>query len=526
LLLNFGSTTFESDFTAATRDDGLTVRFTRSERLLLLHMQKNAGRLLSRSQLLDATSEPGSDKSDRTIDFVITRLRHKLNDDVTEPRFIATRYGEGYVWVATLQKPSLKGAGAHLVLGPIRIFGDKTQGVDHIDRLIGALQSELSDRLGAGLEVVLLPDCPPRSQFGENPPRYSADLTFINLDNRKRDCVVTVHEFALGKLISVNRFTTDAEDDLSTAAEMAARITADIWHSSLRDPNQIEPVVISLNNASIALTGDPGNWQENDSRLRSLLADQPDDPVVKVLLATNIQSKYVIGGAMAFMQPETAFLKDEDEIEALVTSALPLLQNDPTHALAAARLIFFLNRGYGPLAIEIAERSHRLGTSVAASYAAIGHMQVYLGDAEAGIAALDMALQMTTPNTQYEIYLQVVKSQALHAMGDREALQQLTADLYARLPDLQYFLEIYYSPQDDPSPAARMAVQNMPPAMATATLLFGHYIYARHFVQRDHRQTALGPAVRLLCGQFGTDVLPEVMRREYGHLVEPSAAQT
>jgi len=489
-------------------------------------MQMNAGRLLSRSQLLDAISEPGSDKSDRTIDFVITRLRHKLNDDVTDPRFIATRYGEGYVWVATLQKPSHTGAGAHLVLGPVRIFGNKTQSVGHIDLLVGALKSELSDRFGAGREVVLLPDCPPRSQFGENPPRYSADLTFINLDNRKRDCVVTVHEFALGKLISVNRFTTDAEDDVSTAAGMAARITADIWHSSLRDPNQIEPVVVSLNNASIALTGDPANWKENESRLRSLLADRPDDPVVKVLLATNIQSKYVIGGAMAFLQPETAFLKDEDEIEALATSALPLLQNDPTHAMAAAELLFFLNRGYGPLAIEIAERAHRVGTSVAASYAAIGQMQVYLGDAEAGIAALDMALQMTTPNTQYEIFLQVVKSQALHAMGDREALQQLTAGLYARLPDLQYFLEIYYSPPEDPSPAARMAVRNMSCAMATASLLFGHYIYARHFVQHHHRQKALGPAVRLLCGQFGAEVLPAVLQQEYGHLVDPGAAQT
>lgn len=93
--IQIGTATFDQNFLTATREDGLTVKFSRSERLLLLHMLDNSGALLTRSQLLDAISGPGSDKTDRNVDFIVNRLRRKLDDRASQPNFIATQYGEG-----------------------------------------------------------------------------------------------------------------------------------------------------------------------------------------------------------------------------------------------------------------------------------------------------------------------------------------------------------------------------------------------------------------------------------------------
>jgi two-component system torCAD operon response regulator TorR len=38
--------------------------------------------------------------TDRTIDVMIARIRKKLGDDRTDPKFINTAHGTGYIFVA------------------------------------------------------------------------------------------------------------------------------------------------------------------------------------------------------------------------------------------------------------------------------------------------------------------------------------------------------------------------------------------------------------------------------------------
>ena len=54
-----------SDFSFAETPGGEKVPFTRSERLALAMLAQHPNRLLSRDQILDALTGPGSDKSDR-----------------------------------------------------------------------------------------------------------------------------------------------------------------------------------------------------------------------------------------------------------------------------------------------------------------------------------------------------------------------------------------------------------------------------------------------------------------------------
>lgn len=113
----FGDLIFDRSLISARDNSGEELTFTRAERALLSALIAHPRRVLSRNALLDAMSGTGSDASDRNVDFVINRLRAKLGDPARSPRFIATRYGEGYVWVAEPTQP----ADALLVIGPVHM---------------------------------------------------------------------------------------------------------------------------------------------------------------------------------------------------------------------------------------------------------------------------------------------------------------------------------------------------------------------------------------------------------------------
>lgn len=515
-MFRYGSATFDTDLMSVQRDDGLTVRFTRSERLVLKTLMDNAGRLQSRNQLLDAVSEPGSDKNDRTIDFIVTRLRNKLNDDATNPNFIATRYGEGYVWVAKPRAAHQPAKGAHIVLGPIRKLGRLPQVSTEPDSFLARLHTELAERFKSTRSIAIDPDCPPRATFPGDPPRYNVEMTFVPQDGNKIDCVTTLNHFRTGKLISIQR---TAISPVATAAATAERIATDIWQDELHEPRHPQPMVVSLSQASLSVTGDHANWTENDTRLRALLAETPDDPVLRLLYATNLQSRFVIAGPTSFLGPFDIDA-DEREIESILTSVLPEIQDDPIHSIAAARLLFFLGPAYRPLAIELAERAHREATAIAASYGTIGHMRACLGDIDAGLEAYDIALSMTEPGSQYDLYLLVLKAQAQLAANLREGLAKTLETSYARKPDLAFFMELFCSPVDAPSPVAKMALANTSKEMATALLRYVHHSCTKNFVRPDHRINTIKAGAKLFAGCFGPDVMPHELRSEFGHLTE------
>jgi DNA-binding winged helix-turn-helix (wHTH) protein len=499
-VLRYGALTFDPEHSSAQRDDGLTVRFTRSERLVLKSMMANPGRLMTRNQLLDAVSETGSDKNDRSIDFIITRLRTKLNDDAANPRYIATRYGEGYSWTAKLREPARPAEGAWLVLGPVRKLGKLPSLSVAADTFLTHLKSALAVRFGPDRSIAIDPDCPPIARFPADPPRYTIELTFVPIDGDQIHCVASINEFATGKLIQIHRTAIAPADKVDEAANLIA--TA-IWGDDIHEPRHPQPMVVSLSKAGLNLTGDHTNWTENDTRLRALLASSPDDPVLRLLYATNLQSRHVIAGPTFFLGPFDIEAASR-EVEAIVTAVLPEIQDDPVHAMSAARLLFFLGPAYRPLAIELAERAHREGTSIAASYGTVGQMRACLGDIDAGIEAYDIALGMTEPGSQYDLFLLVLKAQAQLAADLRDDLSLTLATLYSRRPDIAFFMEVFCSPPGNPSPTAQMALSGTPAEMATALLRYVYHSCTNSFVQPDHRRNTIDAGLRLYVDRFGT----------------------
>lgn len=75
---------------------GQPVELTPTEFELLAALMRNAGRPLSRSQLLDATQGDAYAGYERTIDAHIKNLRRKIEADPASPRHILTVFGVGY----------------------------------------------------------------------------------------------------------------------------------------------------------------------------------------------------------------------------------------------------------------------------------------------------------------------------------------------------------------------------------------------------------------------------------------------
>jgi len=79
--------------------DGHALELTTAEFELLGLLVRNSGRVLTRDRILDATRGTDWESYDRSIDVLVSRLRHKLGDDSKRPRFIKTVWGTGYCFV-------------------------------------------------------------------------------------------------------------------------------------------------------------------------------------------------------------------------------------------------------------------------------------------------------------------------------------------------------------------------------------------------------------------------------------------
>jgi two-component system phosphate regulon response regulator OmpR len=96
--VSFGE--FELDLWSRTlRRNGEPVRITTGEYQLLEVLVTHGRRVLNRDELMSLASGRRSDAFSRSIDILISRLRHTLESDPAAPRYIQTVWGRGYMFV-------------------------------------------------------------------------------------------------------------------------------------------------------------------------------------------------------------------------------------------------------------------------------------------------------------------------------------------------------------------------------------------------------------------------------------------
>ena len=75
------------------------MELSKTEQKLLRLLVQNRGRTLSRADLVDRIWTDGADYVDENaLSVAVKRLRDKLEDTPSKPRFLKTVYGVGYTW--------------------------------------------------------------------------------------------------------------------------------------------------------------------------------------------------------------------------------------------------------------------------------------------------------------------------------------------------------------------------------------------------------------------------------------------
>ena len=82
---------------------GKPVKLTKAEYEVLVAFIAYPNRVLSRDRLLGLISHRVDAPSDRTIDVLVRRLRHKIEADPKSPEYFITIHGEGYLFAAEIE---------------------------------------------------------------------------------------------------------------------------------------------------------------------------------------------------------------------------------------------------------------------------------------------------------------------------------------------------------------------------------------------------------------------------------------
>ena len=79
--------------------DGQPVELSKTEQKLLRLLVENRGRTLTRADLVDRIWTDGAEYVDENaLSVTVKRLRDKLEETPSKPRYIKTVYGLGYTW--------------------------------------------------------------------------------------------------------------------------------------------------------------------------------------------------------------------------------------------------------------------------------------------------------------------------------------------------------------------------------------------------------------------------------------------
>ena len=81
------------------RKRGQPIKLSKTEQRLLRVLVENRGRVLPRETLLERIWPDGAQYvEENALSVTVKRLRDKLEDSPSKPRFLKTVYGIGYTW--------------------------------------------------------------------------------------------------------------------------------------------------------------------------------------------------------------------------------------------------------------------------------------------------------------------------------------------------------------------------------------------------------------------------------------------
>lgn len=501
--LRYGDLVFDGEFLSASRGQGEPLRFTRQERALLTVFTKHPNRLLSRAQILDALTYAGSDAVDRNVDFLVNRLRTKLGDSARAPRFIATQYGEGYIWIA---KP-VEDLEAFLVIGPCFGLGDYQTSASSRS-VLASLADSIDSLTGRKHRIVVRPNW--QAEAGSKSVSYSLDASLHAEGDRLHGALV-LRDAPTGLIIRAFRTSFTVANQAAEIAKLAKSIADAIWaHNALPPSANLapteRPLELRMHDAARLLSGTPESWLTALSQIDSARAAAPHDPTLAILRGLALYVTLLQRPDVAARPAE--WCAAEAEIESLVLNCLPDIQDNPLLMLGAAKLLFFIDGGHFDLASRLAEDAFERSTAFAAAFSMRAQMLMCQGRFAECHQLFDKAVELSEKGSEFHIYLLCLKLTAALAANDRAIANALSAELYALKPITRIHFGIFVAEPGELPPDLAALFSSFD-AQSVQTML-GHFynVSARRFHDHAHRMNVMRGFLGRATDRFGADIVP------------------
>ena len=207
----------------------------------------------------------------------------------------------------------------------------------------------------------------------------------------------------------------------------------------------------------------------------------------------------------------------ETEIEATVLECLPAIETNPLLMLAAAKLLYFINRGHLDLAEDLAERAFARTSDFAAALPVLGQLRQARGNFNEAVILFDRGIQMADPDSEFLLHMRVLKCIALLASGDRAALE-VAAAAFSREspycpPDIAVLINLMFAPGDRTLPAALAdKLTAVGPVGARNAIEMLYFTSARHHISETARANVMRGPLAHVTGLYGAQAIPPVAR--------------
>jgi DNA-binding winged helix-turn-helix (wHTH) protein/tetratricopeptide (TPR) repeat protein len=490
----FNDVTFVRDMSAARLADGGQISFTRQERSVLIELSKRAGQLVMRDLLHTAIAGESSGSSIRRIDFLINRLRQKLGDDARNPRFIATQYGEGYIWVA--EAPAETGSGSMIAVGRLRR-----------PDYLAAESASIVEALQLRLAALPLAHVQGRSHFEIE----------IGLAGEARAVhgAFAIHHVATGQVLGTLRRSIDPTDPSPVMQDVAEWAQDAIWQhlaapalAGLEGPGTV-PVELHLHSASLALWREGDAAREAERHLSRARLAQPDNAAAAILWGLSVYHRMV-------NWPPSEMIFDAGYRErclATLGKTIPRFADEltdrPLLKLGAAKLLWMAGRQYMSLAERMAEEAFAQSTAFAAAQATRAQIAMLKGETAFALELFEQAIALADYGSLFHIYLLVLKAKTYCAAGDRRRLRSTLDELFVVHPEARPISIMFMLDEDAPlAPNLEERLLGMSAAEARAILVFLYQSNARWLLLPEHQANVMRGPVRHFRNLHGPEVIP------------------
>jgi tetratricopeptide (TPR) repeat protein len=356
--------------------------------------------------------------------------------------------------------------------------------------------------------------------------RYFLQVSFYAA-NGHLDCAATLREMPSRRIAKAFRLHLDLADAASFTSE-ASRVSngvVDVLRKSLSHASTglgirpEEPVKTRLQKASGVLLSTNPRWVAGGEQLDRDRKQDPHNADIALQWCLHLFTRLTTTNPFGGMSLQERY-RIESEIDATVLDCLPAIEANPLLMLAAAKLLYFINRGHLELAEDIVARAFGQITDFAGALPVMGQLRYARGQFDEAVHCFERGIAMVELDPLYHLHIRVLKCLALLAAGDHAALKDAVPTIDANTPappEIAMIIAWTFAPADQElPPALEDALAAIGPEGAPRAVEYLYFTSARHLISEQARANVMRNLITHVTRSHGEQLIPTFILRSIG----------